>query len=77
MFSFDTMLHHHLAYNHYPPIVNGENFAKLAIDMVKAGDGEKPVTDPMSGRHAPMAHMVIESWHLEGFLLDHNDDEEG
>lgn len=61
----------HLTANHYPPIRQGEDFARLAIQAVRDGRGDEPIDtgpDAPVPRRAPSAWAVIESWHLEPFL---------
>jgi hypothetical protein len=70
-----SSLHHHLRYNHYPPIIDGERFAAAAIQAAREGRADEPVHDPESSRHAPKAWDVIEAWHLDFYLAE--DDEDG
>lgn len=67
----DAALHHHLRYNHYPPIIDGEDFARLAIERVQEGRGHEPIDtgpDVSVPRRAPSADAVVKAWHLDFFL---------
>jgi hypothetical protein len=66
----DTALHWHLTCYHFPPIIGGEAFAKLAIDAANAGEWDKVIDD---GSRRGRVADVVESWHLDFFL--HDEDE--
>lgn len=63
---FELALRDHLRANHFPPIVDGEGFARLAIDAVAGDCPERIVVD--AGRKG-RAGDVVESWHLEPFVV--------
>jgi hypothetical protein len=76
MLSQFASLHHHLQYNHYPPIIDGEQFALMAIEAVQQGRGDEPIDtgpDVPVPRRAPSAWAVVEAWHL-GFYLEAEDE---
>lgn len=61
----DAAMHHHLRYNHFPPIIGGEGFARACIEAVEEGrEDELVALDGFQGR----AGDVVESWHLDFFL---------
>ncbi len=61
----NVALHFHLRSNHFPPIIDGEEFAKLAIEAVNEGDHGRMIDD---GSRRGYARDVVESWHLDFFL---------
>jgi hypothetical protein len=69
----DAVLGWHLQSNHYPPILDGVRFARMAIEAVELGRGDEPIDDPESQRRAPSALAVVESWHLEDFIDEPGD----
>lgn len=67
----DAVLEWHLTGNHFPPIVDGVAFARLALERVEAGRGDQPLEtepDARTPRRAPSAFAVVEAWHLSDFL---------
>ena len=64
----DVALSWHLTSNHFPPIVDGVRFARLAITAVEEGRGDEFIIDEESERAAPHAWEVVDSWHLHDFV---------
>ena len=62
---FDAALADHLTANHYPPISNGESFARLAIEEAVNDRWDEVIT--LDGRRGIVAE-IIEDWHLEPFV---------
>ena len=69
----ESALYHHLRFNHFPPIIAGEGFARAAIEAVNEGRGDDPLS--LEGRYAPSAYDVVETWHLDFFLEGDEDDD--
>jgi hypothetical protein len=69
--SADAAMHHHLRYNHFPPIIDGEEFARLAIAAVEEGEPDRIVK---AGTREGRAEDVVESWHLDFFLSDEDEE---
>ncbi len=67
MADMDTALHWHLTCNHFPAIIGGEGFAKLAIEACLEGDYGRFIDD---GHRRGYARDVVEQWHLEHWLQD-------
>ncbi len=65
MADMDVALHFHLRSNHFPPLIDCESFAKLAIEACNEGDYGRMIDD---GRRRGFARDVVESWHLDFFL---------
>jgi hypothetical protein len=75
----DTILGWHLECNHFPPLRNAVDFARLAIEAVQDGRGDEPIDtgpDVPVPRRADTAWEVIQDFHLEDFLEGSGDDED-
>lgn len=68
MFSRDTMLDHHLRYDHFPSQTVWFDTCREAIDAINGDpNGEHRVLGP-DGYETIDAWNVIEAFHLDGFL---------
>ncbi len=67
MFSQDTLLYHHLRYNHYPPI-NDIFFdaAQEAITLANAGKWNTKITLPHGVKET--VSKIVEGMYLESFI---------
>jgi hypothetical protein len=68
MFSRTTMLHHHLVYNHYPPLP--EKWVSAAEEAIDAyNDGEPDRLIQLPGTDTSFyASTLVEDWHLDEFI---------
>ena len=81
LFPLETMLYHHIRYNHFPPPANIDDVVqacKLAIEAIKSEDLDKVICK-VNGKTTTAA-QIAEDWHLNdaaflsdmvGFLEDH------
>ena len=64
-FPLETMLYHHIRYNHYPPPVNIHDVVqacKLAINAINAGEPDKVICKV--DEKTTTASEVAETWNL-------------
>ena len=80
MFSKETMLEHHLRYNHFPPIPHAAEWVKLLVPMLERIEGMGEVfedfTVAVPGTITPSgeaqdvrASVIIEGLHLHDLVI--------
>ena len=75
-FPLETMLYHHIRFNHFPPPANLHDVVqacKLAITAINAGESDKVICK-VNGKSTTAAE-VAETWHLmdAAFIKDMKD----
>ena len=78
-FPMETMLYNHLAYNIYPPQGAFIDVALAAIELANQGEWDATINiaeimGDEKYNHAAPVHKVMESWHIEFFIQDDEED---